>query len=79
MSALQSEDTIEISFSSFVLSRLKCIISNYFCGRRMRWKVTKVEHNYNWLYKLGFPNGLQTIFMQNSLIAWVRSLCVTRV
>ena len=31
-----------------------------FCGRRMRWKVTKLEHNSNWFYKLGF----QTDFRQ---------------
>ena len=30
MSALQSEDTIEISSDSFVLSHLKSIISNFF-------------------------------------------------
>ena len=32
MSALQSEDTIEISFSSFVLSHLKFIISKIWVG-----------------------------------------------
>ena len=30
MSALQSEDTIEISSSSFESSHLKCIISTFF-------------------------------------------------
>ena len=78
LSALKSEDTIEISSSSFVLSHSKFIISNFFCGRAMR-KVTKHEHNSNWFYKLGFPNGFQTIFMLISWITWVRSLCMTRV
>ena len=38
MSALQSEDTIKISSSSFLLSHLKFIISNIFveeeCGKK---------------------------------------------
>ena len=40
MSALQSEDTMEISSSSFVLSHLKFIISNFFveeeCAEKLR-------------------------------------------
>ena len=44
----------------------------------MRWKVTKHEHNSNWFYKLGLPNGCQKIAMLISWIVWVRSLCVTR-
>ena len=53
LSALKSEDTIEISSSSFVLSHSKFIISNFFCGRAMR-KVTKHEHNSN----TGFINSV---------------------
>ena len=45
----------------------------------MRWKVTKQEHNSNWFYKLGLPNGFQKIAMLISWIVWVRSLCVSRV
>lgn len=40
MSALQSEDTIEISSDSFVLSHFKFIISNFFvdeeCAEKLR-------------------------------------------
>ena len=44
----------------------------------MRWKVTKHEHNSNWFYKLGLPNGFQKIAMLISWIVRVRFLCVTR-
>ena len=79
MSALLSEDTIEISSSSSVLSHLKFIVSNFFCWRRMRWKLAKLKHNYNWFYKLSFLNRLQTIVMLIYWIAWVRSSCMTHV
>ena len=74
MSVLHSEDTVEISSSSFVLSHSKFIISNLFL---MTKKVLKSEHNCNWFFKIGFPNGLQTIVMLISWIDWVRSLCMT--
>ena len=79
MSALLSEDTIEISSSSSVLSHLKFIVSNFFCWWRMRWKLAKLKHNYNWFYKLSFLNRLQTIVMLIYWIAWVRSSCMTHV
>ena len=34
-------------------------------------KVMKHKHNSNWFYKLSFPNGLQTIVVLISCIAWV--------
>ena len=73
MSALQSKDTIEINSSSFVLSLSKFITSNFFvdeeCAEKWRDLNTKPS----------FPNGLQAIVMLISWIAWVRSLCMTRV
>ena len=40
--------------------------------------MTKHEHNSNWFYKLGLPNGFHKIAMLIYWIVWVRSLCVTR-
>ena len=75
MSVLQSEDTIEISSSSFGLSQSKFIISNFFVDE----ECAKKGRNSNTIRTAFINSVFLTDFILISWIAWVKSLCMTRV
>ena len=59
--SIQSEDTIAS----------QTLLFQTFLRTKNTLKVMKHKHNSNWFYKLSFPNGLQTIVVLISCIAWV--------